>query len=89
MLQLKVSEPCWCQLFLTQREAIRISRPLCIVMGLPILLTSTLLAGECPVQEVLKQCQRVLSDSKALADNESDRLGEEASLFRRALNPKP
>jgi len=30
-------------------------------------------------QEVLKQCQRVLSDSKALADNESDRLGEEAA----------
>ncbi|CAE7237537.1 unnamed protein product [Symbiodinium microadriaticum] len=30
-------------------------------------------------QEVLKQCQRILSDSKTLADKESDRLGEEAA----------
>ena len=37
------------------------------------------------MQEVLKQCQRILSDSKTLADKESDRLGEEASLLKRGL----
>ena len=45
MLLLKVSEPCWCQLFLMQREAIRISRPLCPLVGVPLLLASTLQVG--------------------------------------------